>query len=315
MLGIGTEARVLEDDIVFEVYDFGPFRLKSQIAIPELAGSAGTGTIVVTIRIGGVPAGIEGSSYGRYCHVAATEYLLEIPEVGRFHVKNGNAVRVEVMPGAHDSDISTYLLGSVFGALCHQNGLLPLHASSVRSGDGVTAFLGDSGAGKSTMAACLQRRGYSIVSDDICVLTEENGEMRVIPVAGWLKLWRGSLEHLGETPEEKNRVYSEDDKYRLYLESNAEHRLTLRNLVFLEKATEAGGASKLEALSVPETLARMMQLTYLGYVTELTGSHARVFRQCAKTLEGAQGYRLVVPWGFDAMDGVLELVERKLLKR
>ncbi len=212
------------------------------------------------------------------------------------------------------SDVSTFLLGSVFGALCHQNGLLPLHASSVRSGGGVTAFLGDSGAGKSTMAACLQERGYGIVSDDICVLEDRTAEMKVIPLAGWLKLWRASLNHLGETPDEKNRVYSEDDKYRLYLETHAGDRPALRNLVFLTRAVEAGTEGlRLEALTTAETSAGMMQLTYLGYVTELTGSHARVFRQCARVLAGAKGYRLVVPWGFEGMDRVLDLLEGELL--
>lgn len=307
MLGISTAARISEEKPAKNTYFFGPFRLESEFEIPELKGCAGLGTIPVDIRIGGVPLDVDGATYGKFCRVSATEYLLDIPHVARFYVANGSLVCMEPAPDAPAADISTYLLGSVFGALCHQNGLLPLHASSVRVGDGVTAFLGDSGAGKSTMAACLQGRGYAIASDDICLLSDEAGEMRVIPVAGWLKLWRASLDHLGETPEERNRVYSEDDKYRLYLEAQTGERPVLRNLVFLEKAGD--GKARLEPLSVPETLARMMQLTYLGYITELTGSHAQVFGQCAHVLKEANGYRLVVPWGFEEMDGVLRVVE------
>jgi hypothetical protein len=56
-----------------------------------------------------------------------------------------------------------------------------------------------------------------------------------------------------------------------------------------------------------------MQLTYLGYITELTHNHVRAFQQCAKALADAKGFRLVVPWGFERMDGVLDLVERELL--
>ena len=270
----------------------------------------------VSVRLGKVPTEIAGgASYGTSCQISTSEYLLMIPGVANFYVKDGGSVWVDRAPDAQSADVSTFLLGSVFGALCHQNGLLPLHASSVRSRVGVTAFLGDSGAGKSTMAACLHDRGYGIVSDDICVLEAEPGTevMRVIPLAGWLKLWRASLNHLGEAPDEKNRVYSEDDKYRLYLETHAGDRLALKNLVFLTKAVEAGGAPRLEPLTTAETLAGMMQLTYLGYITELTGSHARVFRQCAQVLAGAKGYRLIVPWGFEAMDGVLDLLERELL--
>ena len=66
-------------------------------------------------------------------------------------------------------------------------------------------------------------------------------------------------------------------------------------------------------LTTAETIGLMMKLTYLGYITELTGSHARVFRQCARVLAGANGYRLTVPWGFEEMEGVLELLEQDLL--
>ena len=314
MSGISTVPQGGNETSRVITYRFGPFTLHSEISIAELEGFAGAGRLQVKVKLGDVPEELEdGVPYGKFCWVSLSKYLLKIPDVARFLVQDGDTVLVQPATNAPAADISTYLLGSVFGALCHQNGLLPLHASSVRATGGVTAFLGDSGAGKSTLAACLQARGFPIVSDDICLLEEDAGEMRVIPVAGWLKLWRASLNHLGETPEEKNRVYSEDDKYRLYLETHAGDRPTLRNLVFLTKASDASEEPRLEALTTAETIVRMMELTYLGYITELTGSHARMFQQCARALAGAKGYRLVVPWGFQAMDGVLDLLERELL--
>ena len=314
MSGMDVERSAESESSRTRSYRFGPFLLRSEVPIAELEGFAGSEGLRVQVTLGAVPEKLDdAASYGRHCWVSAARYLLTIPGVARYLVEGGNTVLVQPAPNAVAGDVSTYLLGSVFGALCHQNGLLPLHASSVRSGDGVTAFLGDSGAGKSTLAACLQARGFPIVSDDICVLEEEAGTMRVIPVAGWLKLWRASLNHLGESPEEKDRVFSEDDKYRLYLKTDAEERPVLRNLVFLTKATEGTGEPRLERLTSAETLARMMQLIYVGYITELTGSHARVFRQCGEVLAGAKGYRLVVPWGFEAMDGVLDFLVRELL--
>jgi hypothetical protein len=317
MPGIGTVARSENDFRAAYAFRFGPFRFASEMDIPELRGLGGAGDIAVSIRLGGVPEDIPGgNSYGRLCRVGDAEYLLNIPGVARFYVAGGNEVRVDLAADAPAADVSTYLLGSVFGALCHQNGLLPLHASAVERNGAVTAFLGESGAGKSTLAACLKERGYRIVSDDICVLAPqgEAGEMRVIPVAGWLKLWRASLEHLGRTPDERHRVYSEDDKYRLFLATEPEERPVLVNLVFLAKADGAEEKARLEPLSTAEAIAQMMRLTYLGYITELTGSHARAFRQCAQALQGARAWRMTVPWGFAQMDGVLDLVEAELLQ-
>lgn len=303
-------------------YRFGPFLFRSELLIPELFDATGPAGIPVDILLGGAPEALHAApSFGELCHVTPTEYLLDIPAVARFYVAGGHEVRVNPYPEAPAPDVSAFLLGSVFGALCHQNALLPLHASAVESSPGrVTAFLGESGAGKSTLAACLQHRGHIILADDICLLepaAPASNAMHIIPVAGWLKLWRQSLDHLGHTPDERHRVFQADDKYRLYLAPEATPQTpprTLANLVFLTRAHSPGSLPRLDPLPTIETIAAMMHLTYLGYITELTGSHARVFAQCARVLSTAKGYRLTVPWDLSQMDATLDLLNSTLLQ-
>ena len=137
--------------------------------------------------------------------------------------------------------------------------------------------------------------------------------MRVIPVAGWLKLWRQSLDHLGQAPDERHRVFLADDKFRLYLSPDpAPEDATLAHLVFLTRGSFPASPPRLDPLSSIETIAEMMRLTYLGYITELTGSHARVFAQCARVLNNAKGYRLTVPWALGEIDATLDLLDRTL---
>jgi hypothetical protein len=202
-----------------------------------------------------VPRSIHGATpVGDWCQVAPAEYLLNIPGTARYYVRNGNEVRLEIEPSAPIANISTYLLGSVFGVLCHQNGMLPLHASAIECGGVVSAFLGESGAGKSTLAACLQRRGHRVVSDDICLLQSDSGAMRVIPVAGWLKLWNESLQHLGETPVEQNRVFSTDDKFRLFLPDPGSTRSQLARVIFLARDPNAQAQPALQPLPLEHFL-------------------------------------------------------------
>jgi hypothetical protein len=307
------------------VYFFGPFRFDSEIRIPELENLPSTSSDPrpVRIRLGGVPAVLDHAQpYGNFAQVARTEYLLDARGTARYYVRDGSEVRVDFAPGTPIADVSTYLLGSVFGALCHQNGFLPLHASAVEREGVVIAFLGESGAGKSTLAACLQRRGHRIVADDICLLEPAGsgtGPLRVIPVAGWLKLWNESLEHLGETPEEQHRVFSTDDKFRLYLpaaKSSAQvSARQLARVVFLEKADPASPIQPtLQPLDPPTAIASLMNMTYAPYIPALSGQDARAFRQCARVFRHAQAYRLIIPWGLDRIDQVLDLLERDLFR-
>ena len=300
-------------------YFFGPFRIVSELEIPPLRDVTGPGRLTVEMRLGAVAPELAGAAvFDEFCQVAATAYLLDIPGVARFLVEDGSRVRVDLAAGAPLADVCSFLLGSVFGALCHQNGLLPLHASAVEHEGEVTAFLGHSGAGKSTLAACLQARGRRVLSDDICLLEEGADGMGVTPVAGWIKLWRQSLDHLGERPDERNRVFVGDDKYRLYLDQGLRPGgpLKLSNVVLLTRAENDVQkpmlAPKLEPLPAVETLSAMMQMTYLAYVVELTNGQARMFRGCAQALREAKGYRLAAPWGLERMDAVLDLLDEKL---
>lgn len=298
------------------VFYFGPFRFESEIEIPELRASQGSGEIAVRIRLGRVPdAVVRGVPYGTFGQVAPTEYLLNISGTARYYVCNGNEVRLEIEPGAPIANISTYLLGSVFGVLCHQNGLLPLHASAVEDGDVVTAFLGDSGAGKSTLAACLQRRGHRIVSDDICLLQPDSGSavMRVVPVADWLKLWDESLQYLGEAPAQQNRVFSTDDKYRVFLAGTGSERRCLGRVVMLARDPNPQAEPSLQPLPLLDAIAAVMEMVYVSYVPALAGQQSRVFEQCAKVFQHARAYRLTVPWDLDRMESVLDLLERDVL--
>ncbi|HWB32864.1 MAG TPA: hypothetical protein VG714_06805 [Acidobacteriaceae bacterium] len=261
-----------------------------------------------------MPEEIAGAAQaGSNCLVGSNEYLLTIPGVARYHVRDGAQVRVQIEPGAAMGNVRVYLLGSVFGVLCHQNGLLPLHASAVERNGEVTAFLGNSGDGKSTLAACLRQRGHRVVSDDICLLEPQDDAMRVIPVAEWLKLWTQSLDHLGEKANEKFRVSESADKFRLYLSGEVSANAHLRRIVLLGCSESSTAAPTLEPLSILEAVAALFEMTYASYVPVLSGQKARVFQQCARALGQASAWRLDRPWDLDRMDETLDLLERQVL--
>ena len=197
-------------------YRFGPFLFDSDIDLGGMGLGAGDGGgIRVRIEPGVVPEAVAaGEPVTAWVRAGGGGCLLTVPEVGRFAVMGGTRVVVELVEGAAAGDVRSYLTAWCFGALCHQNGMLPLHASAVERDGRVTALLGESGAGKSTLAAFLERAGDRVVCDDVCLLAEDGDGMGIVPVAAWLKLWRGAMEALGEEMEEGARTYGDEDKYR-----------------------------------------------------------------------------------------------------
>ena len=103
--------------------------------------------------------------------------MLTVDGVGRYLVRGGAEILVDAAGGAAERDVRLFLLGSALGILCHQRGLLPLHANAVVANGAAYAFAGHSGAGKSTLAAHFAQAGYEILCDDVCVISfDEAGQ-------------------------------------------------------------------------------------------------------------------------------------------
>lgn len=104
---------------------------------------------------------------------------------------------------AAQKDIEIFLYGPVWATLCHQRGLLPLHASAILVDGHITAFAGPSGAGKSTIAASLGSFGYEVVADDILAIRfNRNSIPGAWPYLRRLKLKTDSINQLALTSTE-----------------------------------------------------------------------------------------------------------------
>lgn len=297
------------------VYVYGGITLISEIDLPELpaAQHQELNAHPVHIRLGEVPGHVpEAVEIDPDCFATRTEYWLRIRGIGSYLVTRGEEILVSPEPGALVVDVRAYLLGTLFVALCQQRELLPLHASAVSSHGGVAAFIGRSGEGKSSLAACLAERGFRVLADDVCLVdTAAEGPAMVVPTAPWLKLWRNSLLDLGKQVDGLERVFSEDDKYRLPLVQSPRAE-PIANLFFLESTDEP--APSIEKLSVVESIPRLIDLTHQAYVLQATGQLAESFLRCSRVASQSRAYRLIRPWGLAHLQATIDEVERVLMQ-
>ena len=154
-------------------YTLCGWRVRSGLALPELlpwVGEHREPDVVITIGRVSLPATppIHTLPFSQIWPDGG--YLFTLETVGRYWVSAGKTVVIEPVENAHEADLRVFLLGTVFGVLCHQRRLLPLHASAVRMGMGAVVMAGDCGVGKSTLAAGLRQRGYPLVADDTTII-------------------------------------------------------------------------------------------------------------------------------------------------
>jgi hypothetical protein len=273
------------------------------------------GAVPVQIRLGKAPAALSSASASTPSFEAnQTEFLLRLPGVATYYARDGAEIVVDPATGAPELDVRSYLMGSIFSAICHQRGLLPLHASAIATPQGAAAFLGASGAGKSSMAAFLARRGHRVLADDICVMDPAAPrEQRVLPVAPWLKLWSATLDAMGESTDGLPRVFVEDQKYR-YTLAQPDGPTALVELILLER-DDSLTAPVFERLTPVQAVQAVLDYTYQSWLVRAIGRTEHYFQLCGQALEGVRVTRMSRSWGFHAMESALVALEEHLASR
>jgi len=92
--------------------------------------------------------------------------------------------------------INQFLADLVFPRLLSHTGSFVVHAGGVGFGDAAIMLLGNSGRGKSTLAASFARAGLTLLGDDAMIVTSLDATPRVCSVYPSLRLFPDSIEAL-----------------------------------------------------------------------------------------------------------------------
>lgn len=266
----------------------------------------------VTIAYGITPDSLSDPKVSgvRY-QVGAGEFLLRVDNVARYYVSNGDHILIEREPGASDVEVLLFLMGSAMGALLHQRNILPLHGSSIEvDGEGVI-FTGPSSIGKSTLAGAFRKRGYNLLSDDVCAVTAQNGtDPYIIPGFPRLKLWADSLKKLEEDRTGFNRVRldQEFEKYFVPFDNAGNGQVPVRSVFVLE--TTNIDQFEVVQLKRGDKIDPIINNTYRLRFLEGLGDKKEHFKQCAAVAANTTVIRITRPLRGFRLDELMDLVER-----
>ena len=257
--------------------------VESWIPFPELEPAPEGAKADVVFRLGDVPAELPGCRQkGARFQVTSGRLLVWLDQVARYLVSDGREVVVQPESGALESDLRLFLLCSPMGALLHQRGFLPLHASAIATPRGAVVFMGGSGAGKSTLAASFQRRGFRVLADDIsAVRFAPDGVPWVMPGLPQLKLWPDAISRLGSNADDLARLRPQVEKRALpFRETFHAEPLPLDHIYLLR--VRAAKDVAIERISGMDRLPRLMQNAYRAQFVPGLGLSAELFEAASR---------------------------------
>jgi hypothetical protein len=189
--------------------------------------------------------------------------LIRIEGVADFEVKGGQQIRIWPAAGATQKDIEIILSGPAWATLCHQRGMLPLHASAVVTKGGITAFAGHSGAGKSTTAALLSSLGYELVADDILPVSfNGNSIPGAWPYLRRLKLQGEPIIHLGLTPTEPVGEKLDKEKYFVLPKCAGDDKWSRLDRLYLLEMDPTDSRVSIDRITGAEAVRTLIDQTY-----------------------------------------------------
>lgn len=254
-------------------------RIASQLALPELMPHGGQGP--ADVQIGLVERDVlplPDASGDGWCYRSAADALLCVAEVGCFQVRDGGEILVAAEAQTPPEVARLFLLGAAMGVLLHQRGLLVLHASAVAIDGRALVFVGDSGAGKSTIAAALQARGYPVVADDVVALVVDRpGAPLVPPAFPQLKLWPDTVAALGHDTRQLPLVHPELTKRAYRSASTSSTEPLLLGAIYV---LAPGDQPTVAALSPQDGFAALLRCSYAVGMLGPAASSPAHFQQC-----------------------------------
>lgn len=292
-------------------YQYSAFGLtiSSEIELPNLL-PGGSNPADLTIEYGEINIdGLGGAeSIGRYAQCAENRYWFRAPNIARFIVSDGNHILVEPEEGADPQSVRLYLLGSAIGAIMHQRGQLVLHGNALRFGDQCVVFAGNSGNGKSTLAAALYQAGHEVLSDDLAVIDRQG---RVQPSYPQLKLWKDTAKKLDIDITRLKRIRLQVEKYAYPLTQGfCTTPLPIAALYILHTHNEE--EFKLERIKGMDKFTPLKNHTYRSRVLDGLGLEAGHLNTCGELTKRIQLTHLTRPnQGFD-LDTLLTTIKDDL---
>ena len=288
------------------MYSYSVFGLTvhSDFCLSSLLPGTGPADVVITrepIDFPEMTPGLYGLSY----HITPDIVYLRWDTIGNFRMTAGREITVMPDPGVSDELIRGFIIGSGLGATLYLRGQLVLHASAVAGDHGAVAFIGESGWGKSTLAAALHARGFRMVADDLVVIDQLDGRHVVYPGLPEFRLWPDSIASLGVEDAHLPRVHPSQDKRIRRVQANIQ-----RDPVRLQRLYILGYGDEHEIVPLKPAVSAL-ELVCFTYGVEVFHAIAprQHFLHCTALAQTVPVLRLQRRMAFESLTDLIDLLE------
>lgn len=237
----------------------------------------------------------ENSDQEFYWCASDNYFFMVIKGLAKFEVTQGNKIEIEKEKNADFNLIRLFILGTCFGIVCHQKGLLPIHGCAIATDFGCKIFAGPMGVGKSTLAAGFVENGYEILADDVSVISLSTSHPpRVFPSYPQIKICPDSAARLNIKTEKLIPIDLEKTKFRYPVtEHHRKNPMDVSAIYFLN--THEEGRFSIDCLEGAMKFIHLKGNTYREAFIDAIKVNSSHFKLCAHLADQIPMYTVKRP--------------------
>jgi len=299
---------------MYKYRGFG-LNIASEIPFREFSAYDFSNPADLEIIRGNTPQHLSGEDVLRRARVefGKGEYLLKVENIANYYITNGSKAVIESLTDDEDS-IRLFFLSSGIAAALHQKGKIPLHASGVHNKDGVTLFVGESGAGKSTTVSLLQKIGYRIFTDDVCVVDNDDllkDKISVYPSYPVIKLWSNTIDELNIDTDglNKYKVRRHLPKVGIVTPDIGTEKLAVGKIIVIRKDNHVSDVS-IEPLTGVDVFKQLQKETYRRNQVDALDIRKEHFRVVSMISSKVPVFVLKRPGNLKSFDDVTDCLNK-----
>lgn len=299
---------------MFSYFAYG-LGIRSNFLLPDLVPAEAGGDVEIVVTRGAAGGEVDETAPTADSRVVrraltATEFRFSLYHVGEVRVRDGREVSIACLPEADTRSLQHLIAGNLLALILRQRKRVVLHASAVEIDSAGIVFAGDSGQGKSTMAAAMNVRGHRIVADDVAAVEVSEDGCRLFRAFPQLKVSPEAARWLAFDPEDLPRAHPDGDE-RIYRTNGEFPRapLPLRAVYVMEEGAEAA----IERLPRREAVAELLRHSYAVRSIEPDVDRGAYFLRSGRLAASIPVYRLRRPKSLAALPELARTVEAHAL--
>lgn len=270
-------------------YELYGLKIASELKLGVLPTSKFKGEPQVTIykkKVTKPRKGLKDTLYKPSTIANDSVFYWNVDHIAKYIIKGSDTVYIQKDDKADWRDVVAFFLDTCLTVMLIKNNIFIFHASAIRAKGKAYIFCAPSGGGKSTVAAFLLKKGYTLIEDDKVLLTWDAKKQKLFIENGipYMELWSNQQKILESSKAKRiGRVRKNIPKIRFDISDIVPKRRTPVEKIFLALMDNFDDDSiSKNTISGINKISVVKNYSHLEYLIKILGKSKEHFKYIAQ---------------------------------